>query len=157
MGAVAEIGLRLVDALVGVLFLVKARQSSSPLSVNAFDASQGPEAELYKTAIAGPRIRGNHMPVFARELGTADACRMMEALGIEPGGSVVPRWGLLYSAVFRRCQSCPSKSLCRKCLDRDTHLASLPPSFCPSSDALFELQYLQLAARGFVFSPTARR
>ncbi len=87
------------------------------------------------------------MPVFARETETAYACRMMEALGIEPGGSVIPRLSLLYSAVFRRCQSCPSKKLCGEWLDLDAP-ASLPPRFCPNSDALFELRYRQIADCG---------
>jgi hypothetical protein len=95
--------------------------------------------------LPGHEEEGAHMPAFAREPETGDACRMMEALGIEPGGSVVPRLSLLYAAVFHRCQACPSKQLCRDWLLGDAHPASLPPSFCPSADALFELRYAQFA------------
>jgi hypothetical protein len=34
---------------------------------------------------------------------------MMERLGIDPGGRVVPRLSLTYLTAFHRCHSCPSK------------------------------------------------
>jgi len=84
------------------------------------------------------------MAAFVREPERAYGCKMMEALGIEPGGGVVPRLSLLYSAIFRRCQSCPTKKLCREWVDH-AYPATLPPGFCANADALFELQYRQLA------------
>ena len=68
---------------------------------------------------------------------------MMERLGIEPGGGVVPRLGLRYATAFRRCRSCPSTWVCREWLEQTPLRTSLPPRFCPNSDILFELQFDQ--------------
>jgi Family of unknown function (DUF6455) len=67
---------------------------------------------------------------------------MMERFGIEPGGGVLPRLSLLYSTAFHRCQSCPSMKACREWLGRAPTTARLPPSFCPNSDILLELQFI---------------
>jgi hypothetical protein len=69
--------------------------------------------------------------------------RMMERLGIGPGGSVVPRLGLRYATAIRRCRSCPSTRACREWLEQAPKDASLPPRFCPVSDILLELQFDQ--------------
>lgn len=69
--------------------------------------------------------------------------RMMERLGIEPGGSVVPRLSLRYATAYRRCRSCPSTRVCRQWLEQAPISANLPPRFCPNADILFELQFDQ--------------
>jgi hypothetical protein len=64
---------------------------------------------------------------------------MMEHLGIEPGGGVLPHLGVNYLTAFRRCESCVSKQACRNWLDDRTTLALFAPSFCPNAHTLFEL------------------
>lgn len=53
---------------------------------------------------------------------------MMERLGIEPDGAVVPRLSLRYATAFRGCHSCPSTRICREWLEqtptRTTQFAS---------------------------------
>jgi hypothetical protein len=79
----------------------------------------------------------------APETRTINVSRMMERLGIEPGGAVLPRLSLRYLTAFRRCQSCPSTPVCREWLEQAPSHTSLPPRFCPNSDILFELQFDQ--------------
>lgn len=66
--------------------------------------------------------------------------KMMERLGIEPSGGVVPRLSLLYATASRRCESCPSTRICREWLDSAPASVSFAPAFCGSSDILSELQ-----------------
>jgi hypothetical protein len=75
--------------------------------------------------------------------GRINAFRMMERLGIEPGGGVVPALGLRYATVLHRCATCASPDACSAWLDHASGHDSLPPLFCPSSDLLFELQFDQ--------------
>jgi hypothetical protein len=70
--------------------------------------------------------------------------KMMERLGIEQGGGIVPRWSLNYATALHRCESCPSKRACRKWLDATPAPTAFAPSFCPNADILFELQFDQL-------------
>ena len=77
---------------------------------------------------------------------TIYASKMMEHLGIEPGGGVLPRLSLLYSTAFHRCRSCPSMKVCREWLGRAPMTTSLPPSFCPNSDILLALQFISANA-----------
>jgi Family of unknown function (DUF6455) len=65
--------------------------------------------------------------------------RMMERLGIEPGGGVLPRLSLRYSTVVRGCKDCPATQACGAWLDRAAPTGR-PPRFCPNADILFELQ-----------------
>ena len=65
---------------------------------------------------------------------------MMERLGIEPGGGVLPHCSLSYATAFHRCDACPSKCDCRKWLDGMPDLVSFAPPFCPNADIFFELQ-----------------
>jgi hypothetical protein len=58
--------------------------------------------------MAAPTVR-KRQPIYMRE--------MMECLGIEPGGGVVPSLGLSYATAFHRCEACPSKQACRDWLD----------------------------------------
>jgi Family of unknown function (DUF6455) len=78
---------------------------------------------------------------------------MMERLGIEPGGGVVPRLSLSYATAFRRCEACPSKQACREWLDSMPVPVVFAPRFCPNADIFFELQVNQ---PGLVTAPAPR-
>ena len=69
---------------------------------------------------------------------------MMKRLGIDPAGAVLAQWSLSYFTARHRCESCPRKQTCREWLQRTPGAVSAPPSFCPSADVLFELQFDQL-------------
>ena len=81
--------------------------------------------------MAAPAIP-EHLPIYI--------CEMMERLGIELGGGVVPRLSLSYATALHRCESCPAKPACRDWLDSLPTSVSLPPRFCPNADIFFELQ-----------------
>jgi hypothetical protein len=81
--------------------------------------------------MAAPAIP-EHLPIYI--------CEMMERLGIEPGGGVVPRLSLSFATALHRCEACPVKRACRDWLDSLSASVSLPPRFCPNADILFELQ-----------------
>ncbi len=68
---------------------------------------------------------------------------MMEHLGIEPGGGIVPRWSLAYTTAFHRCEGCTNKQACRDWLAIMPALVSFAPRFCPNADIFFELQVEQ--------------
>ena len=82
----------------------------------------------------------------ACELHPSHMVRMMQRLGIEPGGGVVPHLSLSYIAAFHRCEACRSKQACRNWLDCAPALALLAPRFCPNADIFFELQVDQPGA-----------
>ena len=68
--------------------------------------------------------------------------QMMERIGVDPAGGVLPQYSLRYAAARRNCAACKSKPACLKWLD--THaVAYLAPMFCPNADVFFELQYDQ--------------
>jgi Family of unknown function (DUF6455) len=67
--------------------------------------------------------------------------KMMERLGIEPSGGVLPRSSLLYATASHRCESCSSTRFCRDWLDHAPASVSFAPPFCANSDILSELQY----------------
>jgi Family of unknown function (DUF6455) len=69
--------------------------------------------------------------------------KMMQRLGVEPAGGVVPRWSLSYVTALHRCQDCPSKEACQEWLDSMPMSVSFAPRFCPNADILFELQVEQ--------------
>ena len=73
-----------------------------------------------------------HLPIYI--------CEMMERLGIELGGGVVPRLSLSYLTAFHRCHSCPSKQTCQAWLDNTHTPVRFAPRFCPNADIFFELQ-----------------
>jgi Family of unknown function (DUF6455) len=75
-----------------------------------------------------------------RELCPNHMVRMMQRLGIEPGGGVVPHLSLSYITAFHRCEACPSKQGCRDWLDSVPASVLLAPRFCPNADILFELR-----------------
>jgi hypothetical protein len=68
---------------------------------------------------------------------------MMEHLGLEPGGGIVPRWAMSYTTAFHRCESCTDKPACRDWLDHMPAQVSFAPRFCPNADIFFELQVEQ--------------
>ena len=55
--------------------------------------------------------------------------KMMEHLGIELGGGVIPRFSLMYASAVRTCQKCESAHLCTKWLGAASS-ASGAPDFC---------------------------
>jgi len=69
---------------------------------------------------------------------------MMEHLGIDPSGGVVPGLSMLYATALRRCKPCASTRACRDWLDSTPGSASFAPPFCPIGDILSELQFRQL-------------
>ena len=82
----------------------------------------------------------------AGELSRNHTVRMMQRLGIEPGGGVVPHLSLSYIAAFHGCEVCPYKQACREWLDSAPASALLAPQFCPNADIFFELQVDQPGA-----------
>jgi hypothetical protein len=59
--------------------------------------------------------------------------KMMEGLGIDPSGGVVPRLSLVYAAARHRCKSCLSKRACRDWLDSRPSSVSFAPPLCRSA------------------------
>ena len=72
--------------------------------------------------------------------------RMMQRLGIDPGGGVVPHLSLSHIAAFHRCEACAFKLACREWLDGAPASALLAPPFCPNADIFFELRVDQPGA-----------
>jgi hypothetical protein len=68
--------------------------------------------------------------------------QMMQRLGIDPAGGVLPQSGLRYIAAHRNCDGCDSKPACRKWLDAH-EVAAFAPPFCPNGDTFFALHYDQ--------------
>ena len=80
----------------------------------------------------------------SREHQPTNIGEMMARLGIDPGGSVLPRPGLLHATALQRCGSCPSKKACREWLNHSPAEVNSPPRFCPCADIFFELQFSQV-------------
>ena len=68
---------------------------------------------------------------------------MMERLGLEPGGGVVPRWAMSYTTAFHRCEGYTDKQACRDWLEHMPAQVSFAPCLCPNADIFFELQVEQ--------------
>ncbi len=66
--------------------------------------------------------------------------QVMQRLGVEPAGGVVPRWSLTYVTALHRCQGCASKQACQEWLDSMPMSVAFAPQFCPNADILFEMQ-----------------
>jgi hypothetical protein len=79
-------------------------------------------------------------PPASRKRQTLYLHEMMERLGIEPGGGVVPRLSLTYATALRRCEACRSTQACRDWLDNMPASAVFAPRFCANADILFQLQ-----------------
>ena len=82
----------------------------------------------------------------ARERQPIYMCEMMECLGIEPGGGVVPSLKPKLRHRAHRREACPSKQACRDWLDRMPASVAFAPRFCPNADIFFELQVDQPSA-----------
>ena len=78
---------------------------------------------------------------------TTYVLEIMKRLGIEPDGGAIPRLSLRYLTLFRRCETCSSKKICRDWLDHLEETVHFAPRFCPNADVFFELQVDQ-AERG---------
>jgi len=72
------------------------------------------------------------------DLRGANVYKMMEQLGIEVGGGVIPRFGLMYASAARTCRKCESVEACTKWLGTGA-ATSIAPDFCPNADIFFEL------------------
>jgi hypothetical protein len=86
-------------------------------------------------ATMGVLAQRERQPIFLVE--------MMECLGIEPAGGVVPRLTLSYATAFHRCEVYPSRQACRDWLDSMPKSVAFGPRFRPNADILFELQVSQ--------------
>lgn len=82
----------------------------------------------------------------ARERQPIPMREMMERLGIEPGGGVVPRLGLGYATALHRCEACPCEQACRDWLGNMPAAVAFGPRFCPNADFFLELQVDQPGA-----------
>jgi len=80
-------------------------------------------------------------------MATASGCEptyigeMMQRLGIDPAGGVLPHFSLSYMTALHRCKACPARNTCRHWLDSTPMSVSFAPSFCPNADIFFELQF----------------
>jgi hypothetical protein len=66
--------------------------------------------------------------------------KMMERIGIEAGGGVVPSLGLLHATASHRCESCLWTRACRDWLDHAPATMSFASPFFRNNDILSELQ-----------------
>ena len=66
---------------------------------------------------------------------------MMQRLGIDPAGGVLPHFSLSYITALHRCEACPAKGACRHWLDSTPMSVGFAPRFCPNADIFFELQF----------------
>jgi hypothetical protein len=69
---------------------------------------------------------------------------MMNRLGIELGGGILPRQSLTYATACQRCEQCQTLAACREWLKIAPEALNFAPKFCPNGDILFELQFDQL-------------
>jgi hypothetical protein len=74
----------------------------------------------------------------------ANVYKMMEQIGIELGGGVIPRFSLMYASAVRTCLKCESVDACSKWLGAAS-ATSVAPDFCPNADIFFELEFDGLA------------
>jgi Family of unknown function (DUF6455) len=76
----------------------------------------------------------------ARDLRDVNVYKMMEHLGIELGGGVIPRFGLMYASAVRSCEKCRSVHACTEWLETASS-TSFAPKFCPNAGIFFELVF----------------
>jgi hypothetical protein len=69
---------------------------------------------------------------------------MMERLGIEVGGGILPRHSLSYAAARQRCEQSQAPNACREWLETAAEALNFAPKCCPNGNILFELQFDQL-------------
>ena len=65
---------------------------------------------------------------------------MMNRLGVDPAGGVLPQSALRYAVAQQNCERCQSKPACRKWLDAH-EAAAFAPEFCPNGDTFFEIKF----------------
>jgi hypothetical protein len=82
-------------------------------------------------------------PSASRQDQLRNLYEMMERLGIEPGGGVVPRFSLTYATALHCCEACQFIQACREWLDSLPASVPFVPHFCPNTNILFELQVEQ--------------
>ena len=64
---------------------------------------------------------------------------MMEALGMNPSGAAVPRFGHMLASAFHACKSCQCAAPCREWLTAAAgSQVSAAPSYCPNGGLLDE-------------------
>ncbi len=71
---------------------------------------------------------------------------MMEHLGLESAGGVLPRLGLFYASAVRTCHQCERSDACHEWLKVASTSLHVPPKFCPNADLLSELVFDQPSA-----------
>ncbi len=76
-------------------------------------------------------------------------CEMMQRLGIEPGGGVVPSLSLSYATALRCCEACPSKQVCRDWLDGMLASVAFAPRFARTPRSSLNCRLINLA-RGLI-------
>lgn len=72
--------------------------------------------------------------------------KMMERLGIERGGGVLPRLGLVYASAVRTCHQCERSDVCHEWLKVASTAFNVPPKFCPNADLFTQLAFDQPSA-----------
>ena len=65
--------------------------------------------------------------------------QMLDCLGVDLGGSVVPRLGSVLISVFYACQSCDAAESCSDWLAHPSADHATPPKFCINQDILAEV------------------
>ena len=71
---------------------------------------------------------------------------MMERLGIEGGGGVLPGLGLAYASALRTCHQCERGEACHEWLKVMSTMLRSPPKFCPNADLFCQLTFEQPSA-----------
>ncbi len=66
---------------------------------------------------------------------------MMERLGIEAAGGILPRFSLTYASALHRCEQCQTPDACREWLKTAPQALHFAPKFCPNGDLFFELKF----------------
>jgi len=68
---------------------------------------------------------------------------MMERLGIEAAGGILPRLSLTYASALHRCEQCQTPDACREWLKTAPQALNFAPKFCPNGNLFFELKFDQ--------------
>ncbi len=72
--------------------------------------------------------------------------KMMQRLGLETAGSVLPQLGLIYASAVRTCHQCEQSDACREWFKVAPTTLQLAPTFCPNRDLLCQLAFDQPSA-----------
>ena len=101
-----------------------------------FDLCQGQPRHLAFSILVGMLEGVAIMAALTAQACPSHMVRMMQRLGLEPGGGVVPHLSLSHIAAFHRCEACPCKQACRDWLDSAPASVLLAPRFCPNAGYL---------------------